>query len=351
MNAPAGLPETMLAARVHGPRNVRLDEIAVPAPGPGEALVRIGACGICGSDLGYIAQGGLGGVEPLKAPLPIGHESAGTVVAVGDGVRGVSPGMRVAINPDRAYIGGGGPDGAMAPFLRVQGAEIGETLFALPDGLSFAHASLAEPLSVGLHGLRVTNACASDRIAILGAGPIGLCTLVMAQHLGARDIAIFDRVPERLERARALGAGLAINVAEESLSDALGRFHGAGERFGAPFVGTDVFVDCAGSAAALAEVVSVAKYRARICVIALHHKPLALDLWRVMANELSLSGSIADSRAAEFGETIAMLAQGGRDLSALVSHAYDFSRFQEALEMAADPARAAKVVLTFGEGL
>lgn len=86
-------------------------------------------------------------------------------------------------------------------------------------------------------------------------------------------------------------------------------------------------------------------------MIALHHKPLALDLWRVMANELSLSGSIADSRAAEFGETIAMLAEGGRDLSALVSHAYDFSRFQEALEMAADPARSAKVVLTFGEGL
>lgn len=340
---------TMRLARVHGPGDVRLDEVPVPQCGPGEALVQVAACGVCGSDLGYIAQGGLGGVEPLSAPLPIGHEFAGTVVAVGEGVTGVAPGMRVAVNPDRAYIGGGGPDGAMAAFIRVAGAEIGETLFPLPDHLSFAEASLAEPLSVGLHGLRVAGAKAEDRIAILGAGPIGLCALVMARHLGARDVAIFDRVPERLERARALGAGLAVDVTQESLPDALARFHGSGERFGAKFVDTDVFVDCAGSAAALEEVVAVAKYRARIAVVALHHKPLALDLWRMMANEISLAGSIADARSEEFGEAVAMLAAGEQALSPLISHRFDFSRFHEALAVAADGARAAKVILTFPE--
>jgi len=343
------LPAQMTLACVHGPNDVRLDPVAVPVCAPGEAIVQVGACGICGSDLGYIAQGGLGGVEPLAAPLPIGHEFAGTVIAVGEGVSAVAPGLRVAVNPDRAYIGGGGPDGAMAPFIRITGAQVGETLFPLPDDLSFAKASLAEPLSVGLHGLRVAAVTAQDKVAILGAGPIGLCTLVMLRHLGATDIAIFDRVPERLDRARALGAALAVNVAEQSLADALTRFHGGGERFGAPFVGTDVFVDCAGSAAALAEVVWIAKYRARIAVIALHHKPLALDLWRVMANEIALFGSIADSRASEFGEAVAMLARQEIDVSALISHRYDFSQFHEALGMAADPARAAKVVLTFGE--
>lgn len=340
---------TMRLARVHGPADVRLDQVPVPSCGPGEALVRVAACGVCGSDLGYIAQGGLGGVEPLPQPLPIGHEFAGTVVAVGEGVAGVTPGLRVAVNPDRAYIGGGGPDGAMAPYIRVAGAEIGETLFPLPDTLSFEHAALAEPLSVGLHGLRVGGMRASDRIAILGAGPIGLCTLVMARHLGATDIAIFDRVPERLERARALGAALAVNVGQESLTSALARFHGSGERFGSPFVGTDLFVDCAGSAAALEEVVAVAKYRARISVVALHHKPLALDLWRMMANEITVAGSIADNRAAEFGEAVAMLAQGAQDLSALISHSFAFDRFHDALAVAADGARAAKVMLTFPE--
>lgn len=343
------LPDTIQLARVHGASDVRIDTIPMPVIDSDEALVQICACGICGSDLGYIAQGGLGGVEPLTEPLPIGHEFAGTVIAVGKDVRGIAPGLRVAVNPDRAYIGGGGPDGAMAPFIRVSGAEIGETLFPLPASLSFAEASLAEPLSVALHGLRVARVQAGDRIAVLGAGPIGLCTVVMAQHLGAQDIAIFDRVPERLERARALGAGLAVNVAAESLTDALTRFHGGGERFGAPFVDTDVFVDCAGSTAALAEAVNVAKYRARISVIALHHKPLPLDLFRVMANEIALFGSIADARAAEFGEAVAMLAHGAHDLSALISHRFDFSQFHDALVMAADPMRAAKVVLTFGE--
>ena len=340
---------TMHLARVHGPGDVRLDEVPVPACGPGEALVRVGAVGICGSDLGYIAQGGLGGVEPLKEPLPIGHEFAGTVVAVGAGVAGVREGMRVAVNPDRAYIGGGGPDGAMGAYIRVAGAELGETLFPLPDHLSFAKAALAEPLSVGLHGLRMANVCATDKVAVLGAGPIGLCTLVMLNHLGARDVAVFDRVPERLERARALGAGLAVNVAEESLPSALARFHGSGARFGAPDVGTDVFVDCAGSGAALAEAIGVAKYRARISVIALHHKPLALDLWRMMANELTISGSIADARAAEFGEAIAMLGEGRQNLDPLISHRFAFQDFHAALAVAADAPRSAKVMLEFAE--
>lgn len=341
--------ETMRLARVHGPGDVRLDAVPVPGCGPGEALVRVGAVGICGSDLGYIAQGGLGGSEPLKQPLPIGHEFAGTVVAVGAGVQGVSPGLRVAVNPDRAYIGGGGPDGAMAPFIRVAGAELGETLFALPDSLSFAEAALAEPLSVALHGLRVAQVTAADKVAVLGAGPIGLCAVVMLHHLGVKDIAVFDRVPERLDRARALGAGLAINVAEESLPDALARFHGRGARFGSPYVDTDVFVDCAGSAPALAEAIGVAKYRARFAVIALHHKPLTLDLWRMMANELTIAGSIADARAAEFGEAVAMLAQGRQDLAPLISHRFAFDEFHNALAVAADAARSAKVILDFPE--
>lgn len=349
MHSLAASGETMRLARVHGPGDVRLDTVPIPACGRGEAMVRVAACGVCGSDLGYIAQGGLGGVEPLSAPLPIGHEFAGTVVAVGAGVEGVTPGMRVAVNPDRTYIGGGGPDGAMAPFIRVSGAEIGQTLFPLPPQLGFAEASLAEPLSVGLHGLRIAGVTAADKVAILGAGPIGLCTLVMLRHLGVTDIAIFDRVPERLARARALGAGLAVNVSEQRLPHALAEYHGAGERFGAPFVNTGVFVDCAGSGAALAEAVSVAPYRARIVVIALHHKPLALDLWRIMANEIALLGSIADARTPEFADAVAMLGEARQDLSPLISHRIPFSQFHHALATAADAANAAKVVLTFDE--
>lgn len=347
MNAPAPEHTTMRLARVHGPGDVRVDSVAAPHPRPGEAIVRVAACGICGSDLGYIAQGSLGGVEPLSAPLPIGHELAGTVVAVGQGVEGIAPGLRVAVNPDRAFIGGGGPEGGMADFLRVSAARLGDTLFALPAGVSFAEAALAEPLSVALHALKVVGVSAADKVAILGAGPIGLCAVVMLRHLGVRDIAIFDPVEERLERARALGAALAVNVRGESAPAALARFHGEGVRFGAPFVETDVFVDCAGSGAALAEVLGVARYKARIAVVALHHKPLMVDLFRLMANEITISGSIADNRPAEFGEALAMLGAKAFDLAPLISHSFDFSRFHEAIAMARDPVRAAKVMLTF----
>ncbi len=339
----------MLLARVHGEGDVRLDCVARPFCGPDDAIVAVAACGICGSDLGYIAQGGLGGTEPLAAPLPIGHEFSGTVIEVGAAVKGVHPAMRVAVNPDRAYIGGGGPDGAMAPFIRVSGAELGETLFTLPDTLGFAEASLAEPMSVALHGLRLAGVTAQDKVAIIGAGPIGLCALIMLRHLGAQQVAIFDRVPERLERARALGAGLAVNVDEEPMADALASYHGKGERFGRPHVGTHVFVDCAGSVPALEAALRVAQYRARIAVIALHHAPLSLDLFHLMANEITLFGSIADARAAEFGEAIAILAAGQQDISPLISHQIPFSRFNDALALAADPSRAAKVVLTFEE--
>lgn len=343
-------PATMMAAHVHGPGDVRLDPIAVPMPGPGEVLVRVAACGICGSDLGYIAKGSLDGVRPLLHPLPIGHEFAGTVVAVGSGVDGVATGSRVAVNPDWGYIGGGGPDGAMAPYIRVGAAKMGDTLFPLPDHVSFAEAALAEPLSVALHGLRMVRATEADSVAILGAGPIGLCAVALLHHMGARQIAIVDRVDSRLERARALGASLAVNVMVEQIPAALGRCHGAGDRFGAPFVGTDVFVDAAGSGAMLAEAIGHAKKGARLAVIALHKAPLPIDLFRLMANEITLAGAIADDRPREFAEALAIIAENGAALAPLISHSYPFDCFAEALAMAADADKAAKVMLTFPEG-
>lgn len=337
----------MRLARVHGPSDVRLDTVGVPTPAAGEAIVRVAACGICGSDLSYIAQGGLGGVAPLREPLPIGHEFAGTVEAVGPGVQDVPVGLRVAVNPDFGMIGGGGPEGAMAPFIRVRGARLGETLFPLPKGLGFAQAALAEPLSVALHALNVVKVTPDDKVAVIGAGPIGLCTVAMLHSMGVRQIAIFDRVDSRLERARALGAELACNVATEAMTDALARFHGQGERFGAPFVETDIFIDCAGAAPALTEAFSVAKYRARIAIVALYKKPVALDLWRMMANEIMITGSIAVDRAAEFGQALEMIAHGEPDLAPLISHSFDFDDFHRALVMAADADRSAKVMLTF----
>ena len=151
------------------------------------------------------------------------------------------------------------------------------------------------------------------------------------------------------DRAKALGADLAINTAEESLGDALCRFHGEGNRFGARFAETDVFVDCVGVEAVLQEVIAIAKYKARIAIIALYKKPASVDLFKVMANEILISGSIADDRKPEFGEALEMIAGGRQDLTPLISHRLDFSQFTDALAIARDAVQSAKVMLTFDQ--
>lgn len=339
----------MKLVRVHGPGDMRLDEVPAPVAGPRDVVVRVLASGICGSDLGYVAQGGLGGAEPLKEPLPIGHEFAGVVESVGAEVEGIRPGMRCAVNPDDGYIGGGGPEGAMAPFILIPNARIGATIYPIPDTLSADKAALAEPLSVALHGINIAQATPESRVAVLGAGPIGLSAVVMLRHKGVKDIVAIDLSDARLEKAKQLGATAVINPARQSMTKALGALHGHGERFGVPYVGTDVFLDAAGSLKALEESLNVAKYRAKFIIIALYHKPLQLNLFKMMANEIMISGSIAVERHAEFGECLDMLAKGEIDVEPLISHRIAFEHVQDAFKIAADAEQSAKVMLTFPE--
>jgi 2-desacetyl-2-hydroxyethyl bacteriochlorophyllide A dehydrogenase len=336
----------MPLARVHGPGDMRIDHIAAPAPGPRDVVVQVGACGICGSDLGYVAKGGLGG-PALAEPLPIGHELAGTVVALGEQVEGIALGMRCAVNPDDGLIGGGGPEGAMAPYLLVPDARVGTTLFPIPETLSFEEAALAEPLSVALHGINIAGAKPGAKVVVLGAGPIGLSTIALLRHRGVDDIVAADLSDTRLERARQMGATHLVNPGRDELIDAVGAAHGTGTRFGFPYVDTDIFIDTAGALPALEAVVEAAKYRARIVVVALYAKPLQLNLWKLMANEITLSGSIAVMRHAEFGECVDLLAARSIDVAPLISHRIGFDSIHDAFAIAADTNQSAKVMLTF----
>ena len=148
----------MLQARIHGPDDVRLDEVPEPTPGPRDAVLRVAACGICGSDVGYVRMGGL--VGPTREPMPIGHELAGVVEAVGAEVAGFAPGDRVALNPSPPaggpVIGNGSPEGGFAPLLLVRDVEapgLPARLHTLPDDMPFEIAALAEPLGVGMNAV------------------------------------------------------------------------------------------------------------------------------------------------------------------------------------------------------
>lgn len=336
---------TMQIARIHGPNDVRLDTMDVPEPGRNDVVVRVEACGICGSDLGYITLGGAG--APASEPMPIGHEFAGVVEKVGDGVEGIAPGLRVAVNPDDRNIGNGGPEGAMAPFIIVPNPKIGSSLYPFPAHVPPARAALAEPLSVALHGINLVDVRPADKVVVLGAGPIGLCAVAMLRHRGVTDIAIVDREDSRLERARLLGAKMTINVTSKSMTEELAMAHGEGMRLGLRYIDSDVFIDAAGAPAALTEVIAMAKFKARISIIALYKKDFPINLFKVMMNEIMLIGSIALGRHAEFGEAIDMISAGSIDLEPIISHRIPFVRFGEALETARDTANSAKVILEF----
>lgn len=162
----------MQRVEITGPGEFGLGTVPVPTPGPQDIVVRVRACGICGSDTAYIAMGGLGGT-----PMPLGHEAAGEVSAVGSEVQGIALGDRVVVNPMAApsgVMGNGGALGALAPYLLIENAVLGESVQLIPASLPFEVAALNEPMAVARHLGNRANPSAGDTAVVFGAGPIGL---------------------------------------------------------------------------------------------------------------------------------------------------------------------------------
>ncbi len=281
----------MKLARIHGPNDLRVDEVPEPELGPDDVLLDVRACGICGSDLGYVRLGGVQG--PTDQPMPIGHELAGTVAAVGANCAGLARvGDRVALHPGAAGfgLGNGGPEGGFAPRLLVRGAAQGRSLFPLPDDLSFAHGALAEPLGVGMHAVDQAEVRPGDRVAVLGAGPIGLSAIATLADRGIEDVVAIDRSPLRLEVARKLGAAHTIDSGREDLWEGLGRIHGQSRLYWMDVVGTNVFIEATGVGPLLAEVIGRCAPKSRISVVALHRSEVPIDFMNVLTKEISIRG-------------------------------------------------------------
>src|SRR5688500_12383975 len=182
----------MKEVRQHGRDDLRLDEIEDPAPGATDVVVRVAACGICGSDLSYLRTGGVS--APVVEAIGLGHELSGTIAAVGQDVRGLAPGRRGSVNPVGGgnAIGNGGPEGAFAPLLLLRRAAIGDGIHPIPEWLPFEQAALAEPLSVSLHAVNRASVNTRSKVAVFGAGSIGLGIVLFLRQRGIEDIAVID---------------------------------------------------------------------------------------------------------------------------------------------------------------
>jgi threonine dehydrogenase-like Zn-dependent dehydrogenase len=284
--------------------------------------------------------------RPDNGVTPLGHEASGVVAAIGAGVEGLSLGQRVVINPLRTgnRIGIGGPDGAFTEEMLVADARVGDNLLPFSDTLPFEIAALTEPLAVALHGINRGQVKPGDRVAVFGCGPIGLAMILWLAERGVVDVAALDLAPERLQRARALGACVTINPAQEDVRARLIEAHGSATAFSREAAGTDVFIDAAGAPNILNDVVRMAKTHARLVVTAAPAKPVELDLRAMMLNEMSITTALGYPQ--EMPEVLAALPGLKTKAASLISHRFPFDATLAAFGVAGTP-KSAKVMVEF----
>ncbi len=335
----------MRASIVTAPGETQTVELPKPAVGPRDALVKMRACGICGSDALYISMGGL---PPRQGRMPLGHEPAGEVVEVGGEVTGISVGDHVVINPMAApsgIIGNGGPTGALADYLLIEHAVRGTSFEVIPDHIPFEVAALNEPMAVARHAINQVAPKPSDKVVVFGAGPIGLGATIGFKSIGVQHVAVVDLIPSRLEKALKVGADAVINSADDDVAQRLIELHGAGESMFPGKAATDIYLDAAGAPAVINTALTSAQRGAKLVVVAVHKEPVPVDFLNVMSNEVTIVGSMGYPK--EIFEVTKDIIANWEKYAVIVSHTVPFDDVAEALRMAATPGAADKVVVTF----
>ncbi|SDP49716.1 L-idonate 5-dehydrogenase [Streptomyces sp. cf386] len=343
----------MLGCVIHGQGDLRVDELAVPAPGPGQALVAVRYGGVCGSDLHYWRHGGVGDFR-LKEPMVLGHEVVGTVVSYGshaDEASGPAPGTAVAVHPatpcgvcpecadgrrnvcrDTRYLG------SAARFPHVQGGFAAhvtvpaEQLRALPAGLELRRAALAEPLSVALHAVRRAGEVAGKHVLVTGAGPIGCLVVAAAKAAGAARVTVTDLLPAALEYARIAGADTLVRA--DDPDDA-----------GWP-AEVDVAIEASGVAAGLDTCLRLVRRGGVVVQLGMlppGQSPFAGNL--VVSREIELRGAFRFDT--EFDDALELLAAEA-SFDGLVSAVVPVREAESAFALAADRSTSCKVLLDFG---
>ncbi len=332
----------MRQVRVHGPGDVRVDEVPAPDPGPRDVLVTVAACGICGSDLSYIKLGGVAG--PTGAPMCLGHEMAGVVEWAGAEVTSVRTGERVVVQPgndELGRIGNGAPEGGLTPILLVTDADRGR-LHRVPEGLPLDVAAFAEPLAVGMHAVDQAEVEHGEGVAVFGCGPIGLAAIATLVDRGHERVVAVDLSPARLDLARSLGVQAALDPKTVDVWEELARLHGTAPHPFGPTPATSAFIEASGSARVITEVITHGPVGGRLSVVALHYEPVPTSFLLVLMKQLTIRGSM--EYPPRFADAIDLLAR--RDLSGLITHRVPLSQFDDALGLLEGSKDCGKVLIT-----
>jgi len=338
----------MRAAVYRGINDVRVETVPVPEIGPGEVLIRVAACGICGTDLKKIHTGS------HDAPRIFGHETAGTIAAVGEGVHDFAVGDRVMVFhhipcgqcyycrkktfaqcPVYKKVGctaGFEPSGGgFAEYVRVMDWIVRRGLVKIPDGVPFEQAAFVEPVNTCYKAIKNVDLAPDETVLVIGQGPIGILLAALAARSGAR-VLTSDLFPERHKIAATYGLSRPIDAGKQ---DVIGLTRAASERRGA-----DAVILAVGGNSLIKTAMDAARPGGRVLLFAqTQHGEAMIDPAAICMDEKSLIGSYSASE--EIQDEGADLVFGGYsdgfDLTRLISHRYSLEDAVEAIRVASNP--------------
>ena len=324
----------MRAAFIAGKENIDVREIDMPTPAADEVLVRVRACGICGSDLHFYH-----GVFPANPNISPGHEFAGEVAEVGQEVSGFEEGQRVVVEPIRRcqecafcrtgryhlcpkhmLLGTFAP-GGLAEYVSVPAY----TLYPLPDHLDFELGALVEPMAVAVHGVHLVNLAVGERVLVMGSGTIGLFSVIAAKAAGAGEVISTYRHDHQGEAALAAGASRTIRDSELT---------------GLEKEGIDVVIETiGGSGPTLAQALGAVRPGGRISVLGLFPGAVQLGGLALILKEVAVVGGITYCRPglhSDFDVAIGILRSDPERARAVITHRFPLNEVAQAFATAAD---------------
>ena len=328
------------------PNKITLDIVEELLPGPNEACIRIAYCGICGSDLHAFK-----GKHPfISLPATPGHEFSGIISALGNGDSDFRVGDRVTIEPSlvcgKCYncrigryniclnlkVMGCQSDGAMADYLVVPIDKV----VPLPDNVTLKEAALAEPLAVGVHAAKRGGVLFNKNIVIIGAGMIGLSTLICVAKAGAKNIIVTDLSDDRLKIAKSLGATQTINASEIAPVEKILNIQ--------PDEGIDIAFECVGIESSIRDAMDVVRKGGRVVVVGVFGDEVKVNMANVQDRELELIGTLMYTKR-DFTEAVYMLSNASFSPELFITSIFPLDEPVEAFNAALNSKENIKVII------
>jgi len=336
----------MKAAVWHGGRDIRIEDLPRPRAGPDEVVISVRAVGICGSELH--AYEGLS--KRRTPPLVMGHEFAGIVVEAGDRSSGITVGDRVTVDPAvpcgiceqclqgrtnvcraRRHVGLDFP-GAFAEYVKMPG----RACYKIPDSMPFDVATLAEPMSVGVHAVRVGSISEQDVVLVMGSGIIGLSCLISGREK-AKRIIVSDLLDSRLALARSFGSDATIDA---SKVDAVQELRRLTEKRGA-----DVVLEAVGVEKTVAQAISSVREAGRVVLVGLLDETARLNILDITLREIQVKGSYGRTND-DYRKSLDILQLNLSTIRPLITHTFPLDQINQAFEtMSKERQTAVKVVI------